>query len=104
MTKVDTYTNDDINNAQLRMIRAALDYANVNNAGTVSNAGTISGTTDNHTVIVSKKPLIDRILILYGMTANSPDVYVEYVSNGVVYTISTLYELDKRINVSQERV
>lgn len=29
--------------------------------------------------------------------------YVEYVGNGVVYTMSTLYELDNRINISQER-
>lgn len=98
---MNTYTNDDINNAQLRMIQAALDYANVNNASTESNAGTVSSTTTN--TLVSKKPLIDKILILYGMTANSPDVYVEYTSNGVVYNMSTLYELDNRINVSQER-
>ena len=101
-TTVNAYTN----NARLSMIQAALDYANVNNASTVSNAGTAnttSSTTTNHPTIVSKKPLIDRILILYCMTAKSPDVYVEYVSNGVVYTMSTLYEFDNRINVSQER-
>lgn len=78
-TTANIYTNNANDNAQLSMIKAALDYANVNNASTLSNAGTANTTssaTDNHTVIVSKKPLIDRILILYGMTANSPDVYV----------------------------
>lgn len=98
MDKVNTYTNDDIN---IRMIRTALDYANVNNASTVINdntADTNSSMTNNQSTT-----LIDRILILYGMVNGSPDVYVEYTSNGVVFTMSTLYELDNRINISQER-
>lgn len=108
MDKVNTYTNDDINNAQLRMIRTALDYANVNNASTVINASTDStantnSSIDNNQSTTSKQPLIDRILILYGMVNGSPDVYVEYISNGVVFTMSILYEIDNRINVSQER-
>lgn len=106
MDKVNTYTNDDTNNAQLRMIRTALDYANVNNASTVINANTAdtnSSMTNNHPNMISEQPLIDRILILYGMVNGSPDVYVEYTTNGVVFTMSTLYELDNRINVSQEK-
>lgn len=102
---MNTYTNDDINNAQLRMIRTALDYANVNNASTVINASidsTNSSITNNHSTM-SEQPLIDRILMLYGMVNGSPDAYVEYISNGVVFTMPTLYELDNRINVSQER-
>lgn len=105
MDKVNTYTNDDTSNAQLRMIRTALDYANVNNASTVINdntADTNSGIDNNHSTM-SEQTLIDRILILYGMVNGSPDVYVEYTSNGVVFTMSTLYELDNRINVLQER-
>lgn len=105
MDKVNTYANDDINNAQLRMIRTALDYAYVNNASTVINANTadtnISMTNNQSTM--SEQTLIDRILILYGMVNGSPDVYVEYTSNGVVFTMPTLYELDNKINVSQER-
>lgn len=69
MDKVNTYANDDINNAQLRMIRTALDYAYVNNASTVINANTAD--TTNHPT--SKKSLIDKILILYGMVNGSPD-------------------------------
>lgn len=103
MDKVNTYTNDDTN---IRMIRTALDYANVNNASTVINANTANtnstNMTNNHS-IMSEQPLIDRVLILYGMVNGSPDVYVEYTSNGVVFTMPTLYELDNRINVSQER-
>lgn len=106
MDKVNTYTNDDINNAQLRMIRTALDYANVNNANTGINASTAdtnSSMTNNQSNMISEQLLIDRILILYGMVNGSPDVYVEYTSNGVVFTMPTLYELDNRINISQER-
>lgn len=103
MDKVNTYTNDDINNVQLRMIRTALDYANVNNASTVINANTANTNITNNHSTMSEQSLIDRILILYGMVNGSPDVYIEYTSNGVVFTMSTLYELDNRINISQER-
>lgn len=99
---MSTYTNDDIN---IRMIRTALDYANVNNASTVISANTAdtnSSINNNHSTM-SEQPLIDKALILYGIVNGSPDVYVEYTSNGVVFTMSTLYELDNRINVSQER-
>lgn len=76
MDKVNTYTNDDINNAQLRMIRTALDYANVNNVSTVINANTANtnstNMTNNHSTM-SEQSLIDRILILYGMVNGSPD-------------------------------
>lgn len=75
MDKVNTYTNDDINNAQLRMIRTALDYANANNASTVINANTdnTNSSITNNQSTVSEQPLIDRILILYGMVNGSPD-------------------------------
>ena len=38
-----------------------------------------------------------------GFSRGEVHVYVEYTSNGVVFTMSTLYELDNRINVSQEK-
>lgn len=69
MDKVNTCTNDDINNAQLCMIRTALDYTNVNNASTAS---TNSSITNNHSTM-SEQPLIDSVLILYGMVNGSPD-------------------------------
>ena len=71
MDKVNNYTNDDIN---IRMIRTALDYANVNNASTVINDNTANtNSTNNHSNMISEQSLIDRILILYGIVNGSPD-------------------------------